>query len=73
MSSLAHLIEIDRVILSRTAAYPGDRLRLLVQEEILRVLSEDSIPAEATAPNVKTTVAGEVAHSVLQAARRAEG
>ena len=65
MSDGAHIIEIERLILTGTAGYRSDRLHSLIAAEVQRVLTGAGIPRE-------TGVAGEVANSVTQAVRGGE-
>lgn len=72
MSDDAHVIEIDRLVLTGTAGYRPDRLRALIAAEVQRVVLGAGIPREVATPNAETSVAGEVAHSVVQAVRGGE-
>jgi hypothetical protein len=72
MNDVAHIIEIDRIVLTGVTQYRADRLHSLIEAEVQRVLSSAGISQGVTAPNTEIRVAGEVARSVVQMVRSGE-
>jgi hypothetical protein len=69
---LAHVIEIDRLVLDAAIDRPALRLRSLIEAEIVRALSGARLPVDAGSGDLRARIAGEVARSVVGAVRGSE-
>lgn len=66
MSGEAHIIDIDRIVLTGVDPRNPDRLNALIEAEVLRALSRSDVRTSTGIANSETRVAGEVARSVVQ-------
>lgn len=66
MSGEAHIIEIDRIVLMGGDLRNPDRLNILIEAELRRMLSGSDLRTSTGIANSETRVAGEVARTVVR-------
>lgn len=66
MSGEAHIIEIDRIVLTGFDLRNPRRLVALIEAEVLRALSGSDLRTSTGVADSETGVAGEVARTVVQ-------
>jgi hypothetical protein len=71
MNEDAHIIDIDSIVLTGVGPHRVG-LRASLEQEVGRRLRENGLPEGLAAANHGISVAGEVAHSVVQALRGRE-
>jgi hypothetical protein len=72
MNEAAHVIEIDRLVLTGVSERGVGRMRSPIEAEVARTLSGVDLPESAAVPNLGTRIAAEVARSVVHAVRGSE-
>jgi hypothetical protein len=66
MSGEAHIIDIDRIVLTGVDPRNPSRLSALIEAEVRRALSGSDLRTSTRAANSETRVAGEVARTVVR-------
>jgi hypothetical protein len=66
MSGDANIIEIDSIVLTGVDLHNADRLNVLIEAEVLRVLSGTDLQRSTAIANSHTRIAGEVAQTVVR-------
>jgi hypothetical protein len=66
MSGEAHIIDIDRIVLTGVDPQNPGKLSALIEAEVLRALSGSDFRTPTGVANSETRVAGEVARTVVQ-------
>jgi len=66
MSSEAHIIDIDRIVLTGVDLRNLGRLSALIEAEVRRALSGSDLRMSTGVANSETRVAGEVAQTVVR-------
>jgi hypothetical protein len=69
MSDRAHIIEIDRIVLTGVDQHRRGWLTALIEAEVQRVLGGLDFPASTGGANNEMRVAGEVARTVVRSMR----
>lgn len=66
MNDRAHIIDIDRIVLTGVDLRNPGRLNALIEAEVRRALNGSDLRASTGIANSETRVAGEVARSVVR-------